>query len=227
MYLWGLNIMDTRALILDDDRLKATLVGTWLEKYGIDSDKAYTFEEAEARINYTYSYLFIDYFLNDKHTGSEFSKLYQKKHYGCEIYHYSGDPDRISDCTAIDILDLEAFLDDKFKNVTKEPLNNGPSNPYKSYDIYIIKQKMDEELSVLKNTLTRHDEKILTQEKLQQDLKKGVEDLNKTVYDFIKEHSNDARKIVIWVGGLIFTLLTIFVGIEWAIIEHLIKQVAK
>ena len=62
---------------------------------------------------------------------------------------------------------------------------------------------------------------------MQQDLKKGVETLNKTVYDFIKEHSNDARKIVIWIGGLVFSLLTIFVGLEWAIIEHLIKQVVK
>lgn len=215
--------MGKRALILDDDRVKAGLVSNWLEKVGIESDKVYGYDEAIKRSNIKYDYLILDYFLSGSETGSDFARHYQKKHYGCQVYMYSARPESVKDYPAIDIEELENFLQEKLNNTFPK----GDTKTIKPYDIFIIKQDLDREIADLKALVARHDEKIIIQEKIQEELKSGMLKLSSSVEKFIADHNNDDKKIIFWVAGIIFTLLTIFVGIEWAIIEHLVKQVVK
>jgi CheY-like chemotaxis protein len=218
--------MAKRALILDDDRTKANLVSIWLEKSCVEADKVYTYDEALKRINFKYDFLILDYFLTvgqTGQTGSDFAALYQKKHPGCQIYVYSAIPEDIKDCTAIDFNDLETFIQDKIMFANPSP-NKGTD---KVFDIFIIKQKLDDEISDLKAAVARHDEKITGQEKTQEDFKKDMEKLSTSVSGFITEHNNDAKKIIYWIAGILITIFLAFIGIEWAIIEHLMRQFIK
>lgn len=218
--------MGKRALILDDDRNKANLVSVWLEKSGVETDKVYTYDEAIKRIHLKYDLLVLDYYLDGNHTGSEFAIQYQKKHPGCQIYVYSALPGEIKDYTTIDLNDLETFIQDKIL-FAKSPLDKGSEPETKAYDIFVIKQKIDDELVTLKETVARHDEKILNHEKNQIEFKKDLEKLALSVSVFIDKHDNDAKKIIYWITGVLITVFIAFVGIEWTIIEHLVKQFVK
>jgi CheY-like chemotaxis protein len=219
--------MAKRALILDDDRSKAGLVSIWLSKGGVESDKVYTYDEALKRIHFKYDFLILDYFLDGEHTGSEYAAEYQKKHPGCQIYVYSAIPENIKDYTTIDVSDLENFIQDKIMVTAHRTPIETKKTETKSYDIFVIKQLLDKELNDLndlKTVVTRHDERIAAQDKIQSELKNDLEKMSKLVSGFIADHNNDAKKIILWIAGILLSVFLTFVGIEWAIIEHLIKQ---
>lgn len=214
-----------RALILDDDRAKADLVGSWLEQYGISSDRAYSYQEAMGRLYVNYDFVISDYFLKDVKTGLDFINEYQKRHSGSQIYLYTSYPEKIEGCSPIVFSELEKYFNNKFK--IKVPEKKEDTKERKMSEFFYVKNNLDKEISDLKTIVARHDEKIKTQEKIQEELKRGINALNTMVTDFISMHSNDSKKIIFWVSGVIFTLLTIFVAIEWAIIEHLVGKLLK
>jgi hypothetical protein len=164
------------ALILDDDPFKANLVKNWLDNIGVISDIALSYDEALKKTRIKYDFILVDYFLDGKHIGPEFSVIYEKENVGCHIFTYTSHMDVLRNDKIINFTDLEKFLKKRLASAYQYD-NRDP------YEIYVIDQtgiqinNINLFLKRHETLLLEHDNYFSLQENFMKSVKKEIKQL--------------------------------------------------